>query len=156
MKLFKDDETHAALAKDREALCSISDKLVTRMGSRAIDTLIENVDELIWDNLTEEANAVIQKLMEEHPDSVIIDVVDFVEFQNSVVIHQAGWLDTEIGLDVHDTIESVRVYKGTFYIENLKDGRQQLIIENQCWTTPETSLLEMELELYGFYQLMQN
>ncbi len=77
----------------------------------------------------------------------------FSEFQNSMVLHQAGWLDKELGLDVPDTVEAVRVYEGGLYIEVLKDGRFQLVIENQCWITPNTSLLDMEVELYGFFKM---
>lgn len=152
MKLFKDEKAHEALKKDLEAVLAL--KVNTRIAEESLDGFIETMEGALWENLTDEAGKVVQDLMEQNPDSGgVFYVLDFVEFQNSMVLHQASWLDKELGLDVPDTVESVRVYQGGLFIEVLKDGRFQLVIENQCWITPETSLLEMELHLYSFAQM---
>lgn len=76
----------------------------------------------------------------------------FLRFIDSAVVKTVAQFDPDREYTSEDAV-SVIVYKDEFHIEVLKGGIYMLTLENMSWATPETSLQEMELQLFKFWKL---
>lgn len=155
MEIFKDAAAYEGLKTDLKHVYTCLQEVKTRMAEKTLDNLIERICEEMMLNLTDEAGLKLQKMFERHPDSDIAGMVDFLVFKTNVKLESAKDFVTRTGIEVdEDTVSQVRVYRDDFYIEVLDGGEypdiHQLVIENQCWIEPETSLEEMELHLFNF------
>src|SRR6266511_316799 len=150
MNIFKDEQAHKNLSADLKAVNECFDNVKTRLVEKTLDTLVEDLCQEIWFNLVDDAQITLQDLMMAHPDSEITGMIDLLAFKESVTIRDAKEFYDKIGLDHDESVTQFRVYRDGFYIEVLKDGRHQLVIENRSWIEPETPLETMELELFNY------
>jgi len=158
MDIFKDVTVHTNLVNDIKHIHTCANECTTRLSEKTLDALVEQLNEEMFNNLTEEGATALANLSNSHPDSDIEWLLDFLAFKNSAKIEATKDFILRTGTEVdEDVVSQVRVYPGDFYIEVLDNGVavvHQLILENSCWIEPETSLEEMELELYNFSQIV--
>ena len=156
MDIFKDTTAHTNLTNDMRHVHTCARECVTRLSEKTLDTLVEQLNEEIFNNLTEEGATALSNLSNAHPDSDIEWLLDFMVWRNGCKVESAKDFNTRMAEEVVDEnlTAQVRVYSDDFFIEVLDDGRHMLVVENQSWIEPETPLDSMELELYNFTQVV--
>lgn len=154
MEIFRDGQDvdgFEMMKADLKVLTEAFKQIKTRTVEKSLEGCMENISDDIYMSLTVEAATEIERINEKHPDSDAIDLIDFLIWKNQVKIESAKEfvLRTDECVD-ENVVAQVRVYPGDYFIEIMDDGRHALNIENRGWSEPDTSLDDMELELYNF------
>jgi flagellar biosynthesis component FlhA len=156
--IFKNVDLQIALYNDLEMIATINKVMQSEYGGRNMQQLVDNVRWEMMKNLRWDVANEIEQMSAKHTDFEIEQLIEFYQWQKNFKIVDANTFNMRMAEEVvdKDVCVQVQLYGESedFFIEVDGNGRHYLIVENQSWSEPETSLDTMEFELFKFYKSM--